>query len=85
MDNFVGEAGQIKAPLLVQLAGDDEYIPKEAQAKITAALNGKPGVEVHIYPGRDHAFARDGGQHYDAADAETANARTANFFGKELA
>ena len=85
MDNFVGEAANLKKPLLVQLAGDDAYIPKEAQDKIVAGLKGKPDVEVHIYPGRDHAFARDGGQHYDAADAETANARTAAFFGKALA
>jgi carboxymethylenebutenolidase len=85
MDNFIGEAGKLKKPLLVQLAGDDAYIPKEAQDKIVAGLKGKPGVEIHIYPGRDHAFARDGGQHYNAVDAETANARTAAFFGKALA
>jgi carboxymethylenebutenolidase len=84
MDNFVGEADKLRRPLLIQLAGDDAYIPKEAQDKITAALKDRPGVEVHIYPGRDHAFARDGGQNYDAVDAETANARTAAFFGRTI-
>ena len=84
MDNFIGEAANLKKPLLVQLAGDDAYIPKEAQDKIVAGLKGKPDAEVIIYPGRDHAFARDGGQHYDRADAETANARTAAFFGRNL-
>ena len=85
IDSFVGEADQIKRPLMLHLAGADEYIPQEAQAKILAALKGRPEVDVFVYPGRDHAFARDGGQHYDATDAETANARTANFFGRTLA
>jgi len=41
-------------------------------------------VEIHQYPGRDHAFAREGGAHYDATDAEAANARTAAFFERTL-
>ncbi|HTK35989.1 MAG TPA: dienelactone hydrolase family protein [Caulobacteraceae bacterium] len=84
MDDFLGEADQLRRPLLVQLAGDDAYIPKTAQDKITAALGGRPEVELHIYPRRDHAFARVGGQNYHAADAETANARTAAFLGRTI-
>jgi carboxymethylenebutenolidase len=41
-------------------------------------------VEICTYPGRDHAFARPGGEHYDAADAAKANARTLAFFQKAL-
>jgi carboxymethylenebutenolidase len=41
-------------------------------------------VTLYTYPGRDHAFARVGGQNYDAKDAGEANARTAAFFQKNL-
>ena len=50
----------------------------------SAALGAKPNVELHTYPGRDHAFAREGGQHYDAGNAKLANDRTAAFFRRAL-
>lgn len=83
-EKFVQEAPAIKRPLLYHLAGEDEYIGKEAQAAISAALAGKPNVELHTYPGRNHAFARPGGSHYDAADAALANGRTDAFFKQHL-
>ncbi len=83
-DGRLGEAGGISKPLLIHLAGQDEYIPEAAQAKIKEALKGMPGVEIHIYPGRDHAFTRTGGANYDAADAQLANGRTAAFFKRNL-
>ncbi|XXY54246.1 dienelactone hydrolase family protein [Sorangium sp. So ce269] len=46
-----------------------EYIGEDAQATIHAALRDNQHVEIHTYPGRKHAFARPGGDHYDAADA----------------
>ncbi|MCC4241116.1 dienelactone hydrolase family protein [Thalassospira povalilytica] len=84
MNNYMNEADNIKKPLIVHLAGNDEYIPAEAQDAIKEALGDHPLTELHIYPGRDHAFARKGGAHYDEADANTANARTAEFFEANL-
>jgi carboxymethylenebutenolidase len=84
IDNFLGEADRLKTPLLLHIAGEDQFVSKDAQAKIVAALKDRPDVELHLYPGRNHAFARDGGQHYDPADAETANARTSAFFKRTL-
>lgn len=83
-EKYVGEAPAIKAPLLYHLAGADEYIGPAAQADIRAALAGKANVELHTYPGRNHAFARPGGNHYDAADATLANDRTDAFFKQYL-
>ena len=37
-----------------------------------------------IAEGLDHAFARVGGQHYDAAGAKLANERTMAFFAETL-
>jgi carboxymethylenebutenolidase len=83
-EKYVAEAANIKAPLLYHLAGEDEYIGKEAQVAINAALAGKANVELHTYPGCNHAFARPGGNHYDAAAATLANGRTAAFFKQYL-
>ena len=83
-ERYVAEGARITKPLLIHLAGDDDYIGPDAQAKIHAALDDNPRVEIHTYPGRNHAFARPGGEHYDDADATTANARTAAFFKAHL-
>jgi carboxymethylenebutenolidase len=41
-------------------------------------------VTIHTYPDMHHAFARRGGAHYDAANAELADARTLEFFRQNL-
>jgi carboxymethylenebutenolidase len=82
-ERFIDRAPKISAPLLYHLAGADEYIGPEAQAAIRAALTQK-NVEVHVYPGCNHAFARPGGNHYDAAAATLANERTDAFLRKHL-
>ncbi len=38
----------------------------------------------HTYPGRDHAFARHGGEHYHAADAALAGSRSLAFLRTHL-
>lgn len=83
-DNYLAEAANIKAPFLYHLAGADAYIPAPAQQAIRAALEGKPDTEVHVYEGRDHAFARPNGSHHHAGDAVLANSRTDEFFAKHL-
>jgi carboxymethylenebutenolidase len=39
---------------------------------------------MHTYEGPDHAFARVGGEHYDATGATLANERTMAFFAEAL-
>jgi carboxymethylenebutenolidase len=85
IDQHLDKVARITRPLLVHLAGDDAYIGADAQAAIQGALAGKPDTEVHIYPGCDHAFARPGGAHHDAAATTLANARTDAFFQRHLA
>lgn len=84
MDNYVAEADKLADPLLIHLAEEDEYIPKDAQARILTGLKNHPQVEIYTYAGRDHAFARTGGAHFDAADAALAEGRTLAFFKKAL-
>lgn len=78
------EAEKLADPLMLHIAEEDQFVPKEAQKRIIGALKNHPHVDIFTYPGRDHAFARPGGEHYSAADAATANERTLGLFKKAL-
>lgn len=84
IDGRLAEADKITRPLLLHIAEEDGFVSKEAQAQIIAGLKNNKLVEIHSYPGRDHGFARTGGQHYDAAAAALAGQRTLDFFRKNL-
>jgi carboxymethylenebutenolidase len=73
-----------KHPLMLHIAEADEYVPKEAQATIKAALQNNDKVTIHSYPGQDHAFSRVGGDHYNKEAAEQAHKRTIEFFKDKL-
>lgn len=84
IDGLLGEAKDIKKPLLMHIAEKDKFVPAEAQAKIKQVLSGNSHVTMYTYAGQDHAFARVGGEHYSKAAADEANRRTADFFKKNL-
>jgi len=84
IEKHVAEAEKLARPLLMHIAEGDQFVPKEAQKVILDALKDHPQIEIHTYPGRDHAFARVGGAHYDATDAARANARSLAFFKSNL-
>ena len=85
IEKSLAEATNLTTPLLLHIAGSDQFCPPEAQAQIHAALDQNPLAKLYDYPGRDHAFARVGGAHYDAVDAELANLRTLEFLVSQLA
>jgi carboxymethylenebutenolidase len=84
-ENYLAETRTLRSPLLVHLAEEDEYMTADAQLAIRQALSGRPKVEVHGYPGCQHAFARRGGTHFDVSAATLANERTLRFFFQHLA
>jgi carboxymethylenebutenolidase len=84
LENRVAEAKKPTPPLLMHIAEEDQFVPKAAQAVILSALKDHPHIEIHTYAGCDHAFAREGGEHFDAAAAKLANGRTLQFFQKTL-
>ena len=84
LQELLGEAKNIKKPLLLHIAEKDQFVPPEAQKKVIEALKGNKLVIIYTYPGADHAFARIGGQHYDKKSADLANQRTAEFLKKHL-
>ena len=85
IEKTLDEARNISTPLLLHIAGRDQFCPPEAQAQIHAALDHNPLVTIHDYPEREHAFGRPGGEHYHAADAELANLRSLEFVVTHLA
>lgn len=84
IQTMLGEAANIKKPLMLHIAGKDQFVPPAAQTQIEAGLKDNPNVTIHLYPQMDHAFARVGGEHYDQANAELANGRTATFLRQHL-
>lgn len=84
LDGLLDQASGLNSPLLMHVAENDAFVPPAAQTKIRAALAGNGRVQLYVYPGQDHAFARVGGKHFDKTSADAANARTADFFKKNL-
>ncbi len=85
IEKTLDEANGLSSPLMLHIAGKDQYCPPEAQKQIHAALDRSPLVTICDYPEQDHAFGRTGGEHYDAVAAELANLRTLEFFVRHLA
>jgi len=84
IQDMLGEAKNIKKPMLLHIAGKDEFVPPPAQAAVKAGLKSNPNVSIYDYPQCNHAFARVGGQHYDKSAADQANQRSAEFFKRHL-
>jgi carboxymethylenebutenolidase len=84
IQQMLGDAANIKMPLMLHIAEKDQFVPAAAQKQIIDGLRNNPLVTIHTYPEMEHAFARVGGSHYDHANAELANGRTATFFRQYL-
>lgn len=85
IDAALDEVKNLRCPLMLHIAGKDQFCPPAAQAKIHEALDTHPLITLHDYAGQDHAFARVGGEHFNAQAAELANLRTLEFFVRHLA
>ena len=84
LENLLDEAGNISKPLMLHVADVDSFQTPQARVAIDAGLAGNLLVTINHYPGRGHAFAREGGEHYHAGDAALANGRTRAFFEANL-
>ena len=85
IEKSLDEAKNLSSPLLLHIAGADQFCPPEAQAQIHAALDANPLVTIHDYRDEGHAFGRPGGDHYAPAAAELANLRSLEFSVRHLA
>ena len=76
---------QIKAPLLVQLAENDERINSMYPAYEAALKAAGVPYEVFVYPGTQHGFHNNSTPRYNEAAAKLSWERTIAFFRKNLA
>ena len=74
----------IKAPLLIHYAENDERINAAWPAYETALKAAKVRYEAYIYPGTQHGFNNDTTPRFDEAAAKLAWTRTIEFFNKNL-
>jgi carboxymethylenebutenolidase len=79
-EKYLDEAPSLTAPLLMHLAGEDEFMPEAAREAIASALADHRKAQIFTYQGCHHAFSRHGGAHFDAAASARANRRTWSFF-----
>jgi len=75
---------KIKCPLVLHFAADDKFVPEAAREQIRAAFAGNQDVEIHVYPGVDHAFARPGGHAYNKPAAVMAHSRSIALFRRVM-
>jgi carboxymethylenebutenolidase len=76
---------QIKAPLLIQLAENDERINSMYPAYEAALKAAGVPYEVFVYPGTQHGFHNNSTPRYNEAAARLSWERTIAFFRKNLA
>ena len=76
---------KIKAPILAQLAGNDERINSMYPAFESALKAAGVSYQAHIYPSTQHGFHNNSTPRYHEASAKLAWDRTITFFKKHLA
>lgn len=84
IDDKLDYAAGISSPTVLHIGEADGFCPPEAQAKIKDGLAGNGNITVHSYQGADHAFARIGGDAYNADAANLANQRSMELFNTNL-
>lgn len=76
IDKYLDEAANIHGHLLLHFAELDKLCDAAARERIDAVLGSMNNVDIHVYPGVDHAFARVNGSNYQKESAELAHQRT---------
>ncbi len=78
------DVARIQAPLLVQLASNDERINADWPRYEAALQRHQRRYQAHIYPNTQHGFHNDTTPRYDQAAAALAWQRTVAFFQQHL-
>lgn len=78
------EKHAISRPLMLHIAGEDQFVSPEDQKEMHAGLDDHPKVTLHDYPGLNHGFATEMGKRRNEEAAQLADSRTAEFFATHL-
>ena len=80
----LGDVVRIKAPMLVQLAENDNFVNSKWPALEEALKANNVRYTMRMYPGTQHGFHNDTTPRYDEAAAKLAWQRTLDFFDLHL-
>ena len=80
----LGDVAKIKAPMLVQLAENDNFVNSKWPALEEALKANNVRYTMRMYPGTQHGFHNDTTPRYDEAAAKLAWQRTLDFFDLHL-
>src|SRR6202521_3900031 len=80
----IGEAAQVKCPMVFHFAELDKYAPAEAREQVKTAFAKRPDVELYLYPGCDHAFAAAERASFNKPATLMAHSRSIALFRKVL-
>ncbi len=76
---------KIANPVLVHVAGHEEHNPPASPEQFPKWFEGMGNVEIHIYPGTQHAFFNNTYENsYDEVAASLSWERTVSFLRKHL-
>jgi len=84
LDKYLDEVHDIRSPLMLHIAELDKFLPTPIREKVLKSVARNPVIKPYVYEGVDHAFARIGGQNYNAEAAQLANQRSYDLFAKYL-
>jgi carboxymethylenebutenolidase len=76
IDASLALAPQIRGPMVLHFAENDDYVPAAAVAQTKAAFADRPEVQIYTYPGARHGFNRPDGGDYDKSSANLAHSRS---------
>lgn len=81
----LGEAANVKAPILFHFAEQDGFIPMEAVDKVREAFAGVASATVQVYEGVDHGFNCWDRSAYNQQAASLARGRSLSFLATTIA
>jgi carboxymethylenebutenolidase len=84
IDEHLDEADRLKCPILMHFAENDPHVPAPTVAAIQARMGGWDKVGIHVYPGTEHGFNRQGYPPYNETAAAQARQRTLAHFNRLL-
>ncbi len=84
IEHLLHEAENLKGRFVLHMAENDAYCDASARAQLTEHLAGNDKVELYLYPGADHAFARAGSEHFDKSASLMAHERSIAALKREI-
>lgn len=84
IEHNIREVANLHRPFMLHMAMKDRWVQAEVNDLLLRTLSPNPLVQIHQYPGADHAFARHGGLTYSQPEADRALDLSIKFFEQHL-